>query len=287
MDRKLFLEIAKIAFHKWRAHNSLLRAAALAYFVILPLPLLLLIILGILALIYGQAEAFKALIQQITTVAGSSVAELIQQLLDATKTPFTSIFASITSIVFTAAGAIGIFGVLQETMNAIWEVTQPKPSLVERIKRKIIPFLLVSTIGLAIMIWTGISTVLLSFITLALDPFASNLIGAILRITHIGLSFILATLLFAIIYKQIPDLAIQWKDVGLAATITGLIFTITNYLFGIIIEIFTFTSVTGAAGSLLILLPWIFMINLFILYGAAFSKVYAEKIGSYSLKQTE
>jgi membrane protein len=287
MDRKLFLEIAAIAFNKWLAQNSSLRAAALAYFIVLPLPLLLLIILGILSLIYGQGEAFQALIQQITTIAGPAVADLMRQVLDAVKTPFTSVLASSVSLVFTVVGAIGAFGVLQETMNGIWGVSQLKFGFVEKIKRKIIPFLLVSVLGFAIMVWTGFSTVLLGFITFALEPFASEMVEVILRITQIGLSFVLATLLFAIIYKQIPDLTIKWRDVGLAAIITGLMFTVTNYLIGLVLELFAITSVTGAAGSLLILLPWLFLINQFILYGATFSKVYAEKIGSYSLKQRE
>ena len=145
----------------------------------------------------------------------------------------------------------------------------------------------VSVLGLAIMVWTGISTVLLGFITLTLEPFASDMVEIVLRITQIVLSFILATLLFAVIYKQIPDLTIRWKDVGLAATITGTAFTITNSLIGVVLENFTLTSVTGAAGSLIILLLWFFLINQFIIYGAAFSKVYAEKAGSYSTKQSK
>lgn len=287
MDRKLFFEIAEASFHKWLAINSFLRAAALAYFIILPLPLLLLIILGILSLIYGQAEAFQTLIQQVTTIAGSTVAELVRQLLDAVKTPFTSVFASLISLVLTFLGAIGAFGVLQETMNSIWEVKQPKFSRMEQVKRKIVPFFLVLALGLAIMLWTGLSTVLLSFISFALEPFTSTTIEVFLRLTQIGLSFVLATLLFAVIYKQIPDLAIKWKDVQLAAVITGLLFTLTNSLIGVVLEVFAITSVTGAAGSILILLPWLFLINQLILYGATFSKVYAEKTGSYSIRKRE
>ena len=285
MDRKLFLDIAATAFNKWLAQNSSLRAAALAYFIILPLPLLLLILLGILALIYGQAEAFQALIQQVTTIAGPAVADLMRQLLDAVKTPFTSVFASLVAIGFTVVGAVGAFGVLQETMNKIWEVPQLKFGYMQKIKRKLVPFLLVSVLAFAVMVWTGISAVLFGFITFAFASFASDVVEVILRITQIGLSFGLAVLLFAVIYKQIPDLSIRWRDVGLAAVITGLMFTVTNYLIGIVLEVFAVTSVTGAAGSLLILLPWLFLINQFILYGATFSKVYAEKAGSYSSKQ--
>ena len=284
MNRKQFLEISKSAFHRWISHNASLRSAALAYFIILPLPLLLLILLGFFSLIYGQGEAFQALMRQITVVAGPAVADLFGQLLDAIQTPFTSVFASLITLVFTVFGAIGAFGVLQDTMNSIWEVNQPKVEPLKRIKRKLIPFLLVSVLGLAIMVWTGFSTVLLSFISLALEPFSLNVVEPILRITQIGLSFILSTILFAVIYKEVPDLGVEWRDVGLAAIITGLIFTATNYLIEIVLEIVVLTSVTGAAGSLLILLPWLFLISQYVLFGATFSKVYAENLGSYSLK---
>ena len=265
-------EIAVSAFSKSLEHNASLRAAALAYFIILPLPLLLLVIMAILAQIYGQAEAFQALIQQVTTIAGPSVANLIQQLLETVTTPFTSVLASLIPLGFTFVGAIGAFGVLQDTMNAIWGVTQPKLGLTQTLKRKIVPFLLVSALGFAIMIWTGITIVLLDFIAVALVPLASSMVSVLLRITQVGLSFGLATLLFAFMYKQIPDLSIQWKDVRLPAAITGLVFTVTNYLIGTVIDVFRVTSVTGAAGSVMILLLWIFLITQTILYGFAFSR---------------
>ena len=287
MDRKMFFEIAVSAFSKWLEHNASLRAAACEYFIILPLPLLLLVIMAILAQIYGQADAFQALIQQVTTIAGQSVANLIQQLLETVTTPFTSVLASLIPLGFTFVGAIGAFGVLQDTMNAIWGVTQPKLGLTQTLKRKIVPFLLVSALGFAIMIWTGITIVLLDFIAVALVPLASSRVSVLLRITQVGLSFGLATLLFAFMYKQIPDLSIQWKDVRLAAIVTGLVFTVTNYLIGTVINVFRVTSVTGAAGSVMILLLWIFLITQTILYGFAFSKAYSEKVGSYCLKQRE
>jgi len=137
------------------------------------------------------------------------------------------------------------------------------------------------------MVWTGITTVLLDFITLVFVPFASSTVSVLLQIIQISLSFALATILFAFMYKRIPDLPIRWKDVSLAAIITGLIFTLTNNLIGAVLEIFTITSVTGAAGAVMILLLWIYLITQLIIYGAAFSKVYAEKIDSDSSNQHE
>jgi len=281
LDSKTFLEIAESAFHKWLEHHASLRAAALSYFIILPLPSLILIILLILSQIYGQTNSFYTLMQQITTIVGPTIANLIQQVLETVATPFNSIVTSVITIIFTVAGALGAFGVLQNAMNAIWEVPKLKLNSKQKLKRKIVPFLLVSVLGLTTIIWTGFTTSVVNFISLTL-PLASNTILIVLEIIQFILSFMLVTLLFMIIYKYVPDLVIEWKDVRLAAIFTGLIFTVGKYLIGLILEVFTITSVTGAAGAVMILLLWIYLITLLITYGAAFSKVYAEMIGSYS-----
>ena len=262
-----------------------MRAAALAYFIILPLPSLLLITLMILSQIYGQTDAFQAFIQQITIVVGPAVANMIQQILETVTTPFTSILASITTIVFTVMGAIGAFGVLQDTMNNLWDIFPKKLSFIQRLRRRIIPFLLVSAFGFGIMVWTGFTTVLLDFIIVTLVPLATDTVSIFFKIAQNVLSFVLSTLFFAFIYKLIPELPLSWKDVRLAAIFTGLVFTLTNNLIGLIIETFTVTSVTGAAGAVIVLLLWIYSITLLIIYGAAFSKSYTEKINSYSVNK--
>ncbi|MFZ7138688.1 MAG: YihY/virulence factor BrkB family protein [archaeon] len=289
MDRKTFFEITKSAFDKWLANNASLRAASLAYFIILPLPSLFLIAMMILSQIYGQTNSFETLMQQITTIVGPTVADLIEQMLEAVSSPFTSILASIASLVFTIIGAAGAFGVLQDTMNTIWEVTKPKLNYKQKIQAKLAPFLLISFLGLIIMVWTGVSTFLLESITHFLVPLASSSISILIQVLQLILSFGLATLLLAVIYKYVPEAQIKWKDVRLAAIFTGLIFTVTNYLMGIILEMFTITSVTGAAGAIMILLIWIYMITQLVIYGAAFANTYSENLGSKSkmLKKTE
>jgi len=179
-------------------------------------------------------------------------------------------------------GASGAFGVLQDTMNTIWGVSKPKLTYKQKIKSKLVPFLLISFLSIIILAWTGITTFLLEFVTYFLVPFASDTISIFIQVLELILSFGLATFLFAVIYKYIPEVQIKWKDVRSAAMLTGLIFTITNYLIGIIMELFTITSVTGAAGAIMILLIWIYLITQLVFYGAAFSKTYSEKIGSKS-----
>jgi membrane protein len=145
---------------------------------------------------------------------------------------------------------------------------------------KIFPFLLVSGLGIIIIAWSAITPILFSLVSLALE--SSIEVSILLRATHLLFSFILATLLFAIVYKKVPDTAISLIDVRLAAVITGLLFTIGNYMFSIYVLTFSATSVYGAAGSLMALLLWIYLAAQFLLFGAEFSKIYAETMGSRS-----
>ena len=150
MNRKEFLAISKEAFHKWQANNATLRAAALAFFTILPLPSLLLITIEIFSLVYGQAQAVQQLVQQINNVAGPTVADLVSQLLGSATNPFTSGFGAIITIAFAVAGAVGAFVVLQDTMNAIWDVTpNRRRSLKAKVRERIVPFLLFSSTAFA------------------------------------------------------------------------------------------------------------------------------------------
>jgi membrane protein len=282
MERKLFIEILASAFTKWLENHASLRAASLAYFIMLPLPSLFLIAMMILSQVYGFSDSFQTLMQQLTTIVGPTVANLIEQILGTVSSPFTSVITSIFNVFFTVIGAIGAFGVLQDTMNTIWEVQKPKLSFKQKIKRKVVPFFLISFLGLVIMVWTAVTTFLLESLTYLLVPVVSNAVYILIQVSQLVLSFALATLVFAIMYKYIPETRISWKDVRGAAVFTSLIFTVSNYLIGIILETFTVTSVTGVAGAIMILLIWIYLITQLLIYGVALSKVYSETVGSKS-----
>ncbi|HKZ42598.1 MAG TPA: YihY/virulence factor BrkB family protein [Candidatus Hodarchaeales archaeon] len=281
MRLKEFAAMAKNAFRQWRRHNALQRASSLAFFTILPLPSLLLIITALFAQIYGQAEALQQVMRQITTIVGPSIAGLVGQLFESARNPFTSFLASIVSVAFTVTGALGAFGVLQDSLNIIWTVAPVKPrSIKAKIQSKIFPFLFVSGLGIIIIVGSAIIPILFSLFSLAFE--SSIGFSMLLRVTNLLFSFGLATLLFAIIYAKVPDTTISWKNVRLAAVITGLLFTIGNYLFSIYVQTFSATSVYGAAGSLMALLLWIYLASQFLLFGAEFSKVYTDTMGSLS-----
>ena len=280
LNRKEFINISKTAFHKWQAHNATIRAAALAFFTILPLPSLLLILTEIFTSIYGQTGAIQQFIQQVTIVAGPTVAGLVSELLLGGATnPLNSSVGSVLTVAFAVLGAIGAFAVLQDTLNGIWEILPEKHrGLKMKIRKRILPFLAVSIAAIVVVAWTGLTNILFISIGNILGSQASLILGGV----QILLSFVLTAILFAIIYKLLPDTEIGWQDVLLAAIITGAVSTALDYIFGVYIRTFPPTSLGGTAGSVMILMLWIFVTNEFILFGAQFSKTYADTVGSRS-----
>jgi membrane protein len=281
MNKQELYGIFRTAFTDWLDDNATIRAAALTFFIILPLPTLLLLVTSLFAVFLGQEQAIQILVQQITAVVGPAVAQLFSQLIVSTGSPFTSAWTAIVVIGFSIGGAIGAFSVLRDAMDCIWEVTLPKGLPIwKRVRQKIVPFAIVSSLGLIVILWTDFAGTLYN----ALSQYSINafltFIG--LTIAQILLSFAVVTFLLAIIYKMIPEAKVHWRDVALAAVVTGIAFTVTNYVFGAYIQTFTVTTVAGAAGSLLIILLWIFVLNQIVLFGAEVSKVYATTVGTHS-----
>ena len=283
MNKQQLYGIFKTAFIDWLDDSATIRAAALTYFIILPLPTLLLIVTAIFALFLGQAQAVEILVQQITAVVGPAVGQLFSQLIINTASPFTSAWTAIVVVGFSIGGAIGAFSVLRDTMDCIWEVKLPKGQpLWKRVRQKIVPFALVSALGLIVIAWTTIAgSIFNAIMLLSINQFLTLVA---IEVAQVVLSFVVTTLLLAVIYKTIPEAKVHWRDVALAAVVTGVAFTITNYIFGVYIQAFVVTTVAGAAGALLIILLWIFVLNQIVLFGAEICKVYATTVGTHSKK---
>jgi membrane protein len=286
MKFKEFDAITRAAFSRWRLHKAPIRASALSFFAIFPLPSLLLILAAILGQFSGQTVALQQVIQQVTFLAGPAIAGLVNQILQSARNPFTSLFVSVISIVFTVVGAAGAFGVLQESMNTIWDTHPPKHrNLAEKARYNLNPVLLISVLAITIFTWTSITNVLFNLIVLIFQ--ASYVISIILQAATLVFGFLLASLLFAIIYKVIPDTKIAWNDVVIASLLTAFLFVLSNYIFRIYVQLFSSTSFFGTAGSLMLLLLWIYLVFQFLLFGAEFSRAYAEVIGSRKKNQTQ
>ena len=276
-------ELAKLflgSFREWLEDNVPLRAAALTFFIILPLPSLLLVVITIFALFYGQTQATQQLFQQISSLAGPEIAGLFKQLLASAISPFNSVWAAVTIVGFSLAGAIGAFAILRDTMNVIWKVKLPKTrKLSTRVEETIGPFLVVSSLGLIVIAWTITSDALFRAIKFYSINGTLTLISLVAA--QILLSFALSTLLFALIYKILPNYKVHWEDVFLPSIIGGVAFTVVNYILGFYVQTFKVTTIAGAAGSLMIILLWIYILNQIVLFGAVMSKVYATTVGPH------
>jgi membrane protein len=278
---KEFVSIVKEAFRHWQAHKPTQRASSLAFLGIFPLPSLLMITAAMLSQIYGQAAALDQVMQDITTVAGPVVADLFRQVLENVRNPFATVLISVGSLTFFLLGSVVAFGELQDALNTIWDVVPPRRrTFKDKLRCRITPFLLISGLGIIIVIWTGVTAVVFSFIRLSAGSLAG--VSILLGTADVALSFLLVALLFAVIYKMLPDTRIAWRDVALAAVLTAVLFTVSKYLFEIYIQAFVATSVYGVAGAIMLLLLWLFLVAQFLLFGAEFSNVYAERMGSRS-----
>ena len=285
MNRKRASGLFRTAFRGWQADSIPVRAAAFTFFIILPLPSLLLIAVAIFGLFYGPTQGLSLLIQQISLVTGPAVAELFRTLLVNAASPFSSVWVAVTTIGFSVGGAVGAFAVLRDTMDAIWKYRPlRRRSVVTRIRRWGGPFVLVSSLGLIVIASTAIAALI--FDAIKALPIGLTLTNISLAIVQIIFSFVISTLLFAIIYKVIPETRVHWSDVVLASVVAGLAFTVTNYIIGTYVATFTVTTIVGTAGSLIIILLWMFILNQIALYGAELSMVYATTRGSHALKHT-
>ncbi len=283
MNRKEFVKISKIAFKKWQSNNASIRAAALAFFTIMPLPSLLLVLLELFTLLYGREQALSQLTMQITNIAGPTVADIVNELIGSESNALMFSFGSVVTVIFAIIGAVGAFVVLQDSLNAIWGITPHKhKGLKMKIRERIVPFLTISFAGIIVVAWTGGTNILFISVGYLLGSQASLVLGG----AQVFLSFVLTAILFGLIYKQLPDAKINWKDVILAAVIASLVSTGLDYLFGVYIRAFPATSLSGTAGAVIVLMLWIFVTDEFILFGAQFSKTYSEIVGSRRKMQT-
>ncbi|HZU36387.1 MAG TPA: YihY/virulence factor BrkB family protein [Gemmataceae bacterium] len=272
--------LLKETYHGWSQHNVAREGAALAYYTIFSLAPLLIIAIGISGLIIGEKAARGELQQQLTQVVGAQTAATVQSMVANTKRSGSSVAATVVGFVVLIFGALGVFSQLQESLNLIWGV-QPKSDRGIRgmIMDRVWSFLLVLGIGILILVSVAISTALSGLNHLV--PLNSLPGGAIWwQVVNNVVSFIILMLLFAMIYKLLPDVEMNWKDVWIGALATAVLFTIGKYLIGLYLGSAGAASSFGAAGSLVLILLWVYYSTQICLFGAEFTKVWAKHYGT-------
>ena len=258
--------------------EALSRGAAIAFYTVTSIAPVLLIVIAIAGLAFGQEAAQNAITAQLSDLMGQQTAEVLQAAVASASSKSSGITATIIGIVTLLVTASGVFGEMQSALNVIWKA-KPKGTTVSRLIRARAASLgLVVTLGFLLMVSLAVSTALTAFGNYldAILPFGK----IILTVLNVLVSLLLISCLFAAIYKVLPDRDLRWSDVVIGAIATAILFTIGKSLISWYIGSSAVASSFGAAGALIVLLLWVYYSAQTFLLGAEFTKVYATTHGS-------
>jgi len=272
--------LLKEAVRRWYEDNSFQLGAALAFYTVFSLAPVVLLAIAVGGMIFGREGARQQLTQEIAELAGPYVSEAFNETARAIAESGSGLLATAVSIVILLVGATTVFGQLQESLNTIWGVkARPGLGILNYLKDQLWSFAMVLGIGFVLLVSLVISAVLAG-LGRWLEP--SVLPGGVYfwQVVHWLASFLVATLLFAMIYKFLPAVEVAWRDVWVGAVFTALLFSIGKYLIGLYLGRSSLVSAYGAAGSLVVLLLWVYYSSQILLLGAEFTYVYARYRGT-------
>jgi membrane protein len=258
--------------------DALSRGAAIAFYTVTSVAPILLIVVAIAGLAFGREAAQNAIIDQLNGLMGKQAAEVLQSALKSAADTSAGTLATLIGVATLIVTASGVFGEMQAALNAIWKV-KPKETSVSRLVRARAASLgLVGTLGFLLMISLVVSAGLEAFGNYldAMLPFGKLIMSAV----NVIVSTALIAVLFAAIYKVLPDRPLKWRDVLVGAVATAILFTIGKSLIGWYLGSSAVASSYGAAGGLIVLLLWIYYSVQTFLLGAEFTKAFANRHGS-------
>lgn len=280
-------QLLKETFKEWQQDKVSLWAAALAYYTAFSLAPLLVIAIAIAGAVFGQEAARGEIVGQIQGLVGQQGGEAIQSMLQNTQQPGSGgVVATVVGIAALLLGASGVFGQLQEALNAIWHV-QPKPGRGMKflIQNRFTSFAMVLVIGFLLLV-----SLVLSAGLAAVSAFVGHLFPNLVfagQLLNFLISFGVVVLLFALIYKVMPDVKVPWRYIWTGAIATALLFNIGKFLIGLYLGSGSVSSTYSAAASLGIILLWVYYSAQILLFGAEFVKVYAYKRAPHRIKPIE
>lgn len=271
----------KEAFKEWNSGEPWRQSAVVAYYAIFSLPALLIITITIAGSIFGEQAVQGRLSTEVGDMIGPSAAEEIETMISNAYQQQSSVMATIIGIATLIFGATGVFYQLQQSLNNVWEVEPKEDAGFKKIiKDRVSSFGIVLVIGFLLLISLMLTTVL----SVLSDFIKENLPDYLLYVFFIAnfiVSFGIITLLFAMIYKILPDVDIEWKTVWVGAVVTAFLFLIGKFGLGIYFSKANPASAYGAAGSLILILLWTSYSCLILFFGAEFTQVYARRYGHW------
>jgi membrane protein len=281
MSPKQVWRLLKAAFQEWNKDKASRLAAALAYYTVFSIAPLLILVIAIAGLFFDTTAVREQLMGQIQSLVGSDGAEFLRTALDNANRPGQNSgwVATIVSIVLLLVGATGVLVQLQTALNEVWNVeADPDQGFKNLVRKRLLSFGMILAIGFLLLVSLIVSSVIAGF-----SGYFSTIapgLDSLVQLFNFVVGFGITTLLFAMIFKYVPDVVIAWGDVWFGAAITALLFSIGKFVIGLYLGNSGFGSTYGAAGSVIILLVWVFYSAQILFFGAELTQVFAQRFGS-------
>jgi len=274
------IDVLAKAGNAWLDDRAQSMGAALAYYTVFSIAPLLLIAISVAGLVFGQDAARGAIVTQLRGLIGQAGAEAIQGLLRNVSRPTEGVVATVTGVVVLVIGATSVFAELQDDLNRIWKAPRGNSLSGGRawLRKRVLSIGMILAIGFLMLVSLAASAAFDAFATWSRSFFGSW--EYVARAANFAVSFGLTTALFALIYRFMPQVTIEWRDVGIGAVVTAFLFTLGKTLISLYIGKSALASGFGAAGSLAVLLAWVYYSAQIFLFGAEYTWAYAHALGS-------
>lgn len=272
-------ELFRRSYEGWNEIDAPRLGAALAYYTVLSLAPLLVVAVAVAGVAFGPKAAEGEIVWQFGDTIGHQGAQVVQTLLQSAQQPAAGITATVLGFIVLLFGASGVFGELRDSLNDVWGVRkQVGGGLLKTIKYRFYSFAMVLGIGFLLLV-----SLLLSAFLSAAGKFFDQILPmpeSVLQVLNSVFSLIVVTVLFALIYKVVPDVRIAWSDVWAGAAMTSILFTLGKFLIGLYLGKAGVGSPYGAAGSVVVVLVWVYYSAQILLFGAEITRHYSEMRGS-------
>ena len=279
-DIRAFWRLLTQTAQSWLADYAPSMGAALAYYTLFSLAPLLLIVISVAGLVFGEDAARGEIAHQLSSLMGDAGAKAVQDLLASMDKPLEGSLATVLGLLMLFIGATSVFAELQDALDRIWRVAAPQASRgwLALVRSRLLSFGMILAIGFLLTV-SLVAGAVLGVMGAWLQPVFGDWLGLANLVNAMG-SFLLVMTMFALIYKVMPRAQVQWQDVWTGAVFTATLFTFGKFLIGLYIGRSGVISGFGAAGSLVVVLLWVYYSAQIFLIGAEFTWVYANAYGS-------
>ena len=280
MNRQEIVRLVRDTIKEWQDDQASRLAAALAYYTAFSLAPVLIVVIAITGLVGGREATQGLVMAQVEDLLGAQGREFVQSMIQSASVQSTGIVATALGTVTLLLGALGAFNELQFTLNRIWDV-KPKPAkgwtagVKNFVMSRLLSFSMLLGIGFLLLV-----SLVMSAALAALGGYLGRIPGfpeLALQVIHFVVSIGLITLLFALMFKYIPDIEIPWRSVWPGAAVTAIFFTLGKYLIGLYLGQSNVGTTFGAAGSMALIMLWIYYSSQIVFLGAEFTQVYSRR----------